>query len=285
VSKLTKQETQGLAIDLKQQLEQITRHCVEKIKNDEIEYAQNDFSDYNPYVVFHGNSDAPIFIFPPGDGGAESYFNNLVPFLDKKHLVLFNNFYWYLSEKFGASAIKHYTYEKLALEYIAIMKTIQPTGPYNLLGWSFGGVLAFEVARQLCSHGDHLHKLVMIDSYFDKKNVIKKLRQKHRDIHGFEKNINDMYCPKNTIFNDEAMITLYKATQVSTLSKSNIPKDAGIFKGEMLINEFYVNKTKDNCISSVLKKNCVKVEPIEVSHYDWILSSEVIKKIADELLA
>ena len=32
-----------------------------------------------------------IFIFPPGDGGAESYLNNIVPYLKERKLILFNN--------------------------------------------------------------------------------------------------------------------------------------------------------------------------------------------------
>ena len=41
------------------------------------------------------NESAPtLFMLPPGEGGAESYFNNLVPLLEAYfNLVLFNNIY------------------------------------------------------------------------------------------------------------------------------------------------------------------------------------------------
>ncbi|WP_370671182.1 thioesterase domain-containing protein, partial [Pseudoalteromonas luteoviolacea] len=29
------------------------------------------------------------------------------------------------------------------------MKAVQATGPYHLIGYSFGGVIAFEMAKQL----------------------------------------------------------------------------------------------------------------------------------------
>jgi thioesterase domain-containing protein/acyl carrier protein len=33
--------------------------------------------------------------------------------------------------------------------YLAAIRTVQPAGPYHLAGWSFGGVVAFEMARRL----------------------------------------------------------------------------------------------------------------------------------------
>ena len=66
----------------------------------------SDFNDFEPYVIF--NDSPPIesnklFIFPPGDGGAESYVNNIVQGLKESDnkLILFNNYYDYLSKKFG----------------------------------------------------------------------------------------------------------------------------------------------------------------------------------------
>ena len=65
----------------------------------------------------------------------------------------------------------HITYEKLAQDYICYIKSIQPEGPYSLFGWSFGGVLAFEIARQLTNTGNIVKKLVMIDPFFNYKKA------------------------------------------------------------------------------------------------------------------
>lgn len=46
--------------------------------------------------------------------------------------------------------------EELAARYIGEIKMIQPTGPYLLGGASFGGVTAFEMARQLQAQGEEL---------------------------------------------------------------------------------------------------------------------------------
>lgn len=40
---------------------------------------------------------------------------------------------------------------ELAALYVAAIRQIQPTGPYNIGGWSFGGFIAFEMARQIAA--------------------------------------------------------------------------------------------------------------------------------------
>ncbi|UVL75985.1 amino acid adenylation domain-containing protein [Pseudomonas putida] len=57
------------------------------------------------------------------------------------------------------------TLECLARYQIAQMRTVQPQGPYRLAGWSFGGVLAFEMASQLLGMDEAVEFLGLIDSY------------------------------------------------------------------------------------------------------------------------
>jgi amino acid adenylation domain-containing protein len=44
------------------------------------------------------------------------------------------------------------------------IRLVQPEGPYLLAGWSYGGVLAFEAARQLVAAGESVEFLGMIDA-------------------------------------------------------------------------------------------------------------------------
>src|ERR1700722_11792709 len=46
------------------------------------------------------------------------------------------------------------TVEAMTDEYLAAVKARQPEGPYFLCGYSFGGLLAFELARRLSDRGD-----------------------------------------------------------------------------------------------------------------------------------
>ena len=52
----------------------------------------------------------------------------------------------------------------MAQRYIAEMQAVQKTGPYHLVGYSFGGTVAYEMARQLLSAGEEVRGLYLIDS-------------------------------------------------------------------------------------------------------------------------
>ncbi|WP_438943990.1 amino acid adenylation domain-containing protein [Nocardia blacklockiae] len=55
----------------------------------------------------------------------------------------------------------------MALRYVEEIRRIQPDGPYHLLGWSLGGVLAHEIATMLQADGARVATLVMLDSRLD----------------------------------------------------------------------------------------------------------------------
>ncbi|MFE3346968.1 non-ribosomal peptide synthase/polyketide synthase [Rhodococcus sp. NPDC059179] len=53
----------------------------------------------------------------------------------------------------------------LAERYVDEMRSVQPEGPYRLLGWSLGGVLAHEMAVRLQADGHRVELLAMLDSF------------------------------------------------------------------------------------------------------------------------
>jgi amino acid adenylation domain-containing protein len=55
--------------------------------------------------------------------------------------------------------------EDMAFHYIQSLQSIQPQGPYQIGGWSFGGVVAFEMAQQLYQQGHEVALLALIDCY------------------------------------------------------------------------------------------------------------------------
>jgi amino acid adenylation domain-containing protein len=54
--------------------------------------------------------------------------------------------------------------EDMATYYIEALRTVQPRGPYFLGGWSFGGLVAFEMAQQLQSSGHEVALLALLDT-------------------------------------------------------------------------------------------------------------------------
>ena len=57
------------------------------------------------------------------------------------------------------------SYEALGASYAQIIRQALPSGPYRLAGWSAGGVLAYEVARQLARSGDSVEFVGLIDTW------------------------------------------------------------------------------------------------------------------------
>jgi len=61
--------------------------------------------------------------------------------------------------------------ESLAEDYIRIIRTHQAAGPYRILGYSFSGIIAYEVARQLRAAGETVEFLALIDSHLPEWNA------------------------------------------------------------------------------------------------------------------
>jgi amino acid adenylation domain-containing protein/non-ribosomal peptide synthase protein (TIGR01720 family) len=58
----------------------------------------------------------------------------------------------------------HDSIEEMAGCYLAAMRQTQPQGPYCLAGWSFGGLVALEMAQQLQAAGEEVGLLVILDT-------------------------------------------------------------------------------------------------------------------------
>jgi thioesterase domain-containing protein len=57
------------------------------------------------------------------------------------------------------------TVEGMATRLVRMIREVQRSGPYRVAGWSFGGVLAYEVAAQLIGQDETVEFVGMLDSY------------------------------------------------------------------------------------------------------------------------
>ena len=57
----------------------------------------------------------------------------------------------------------------MASVYVEQMRAVQPSGPYALVGYSFGGLVAFEIAQQLIAAGEKIELLCLLDTYVDER--------------------------------------------------------------------------------------------------------------------
>ncbi|MCF5736479.1 syringopeptin non-ribosomal peptide synthetase SypC, partial [Pseudomonas syringae] len=57
------------------------------------------------------------------------------------------------------------TMECLATRLLSAMRSVQPHGPYRLAGWSFGGLMAYEIAIQLEGMDEEVEFIGLLDTY------------------------------------------------------------------------------------------------------------------------
>lgn len=101
----------------------------------------------------------PLFLFTGVDGAIDYRYYNLVRYLDPDQPV-----YAVLSQALLGEPWVLTRIEALAAYYLEQIRMILPKGPYHFLGYSFGGYVAFEAARQLASRGELVGMLGMIDT-------------------------------------------------------------------------------------------------------------------------
>ncbi|RYZ40223.1 MAG: amino acid adenylation domain-containing protein [Myxococcaceae bacterium] len=74
-------------------------------------------------------------------------------------------FYGLQSRGLDGASPPQRTLEAMATDYVRALREVQPAGPYHLGGWSLGGVIAYEMTRQLRDAGEEVALLALIDSY------------------------------------------------------------------------------------------------------------------------
>ena len=110
-------------------------------------------------VLLHGspNSDGPkLFLLPDGSGSPSSYIGlpSLSPTL---------NIYAIQSPFVKHPSEFTCNVKTICDSFLDAIKTIQPSGPYLLGGFSFGALYAYEVMRSLLDQGQVIDQLVLID--------------------------------------------------------------------------------------------------------------------------
>ncbi|MFJ1749547.1 amino acid adenylation domain-containing protein [Streptomyces sp. NPDC088116] len=102
---------------------------------------------------------APVFCFHAG-GGLSWRYTGLLPHLPHAHPV-----YGLQARAFSTPGYRPGGIEEIAADFVARIRSVRPTGPYHLLGWSFGGLVAHAVATRLQASGDEVGLLAVLDSY------------------------------------------------------------------------------------------------------------------------
>lgn len=113
--------------------------------------------EFDPIVALRASGSAPpLFLVHPIGG-------NVLCYLDLvKHLPVDQPVYALQAAGAEPGATPLRTMKDLAASYIDAIRRVRPCGPYHIGGWSFGGYVAVEMARQL--DGRDLARLVVLDT-------------------------------------------------------------------------------------------------------------------------
>ncbi|SIS53454.1 Acyl transferase domain-containing protein [Roseivivax lentus] len=96
--------------------------------------------------------------------------------LNLRHLALLMGrdrpFYGLQAKGLYGDEEPHRSIGEAARDYIAELKQVQPDGPYHLGGFSGGGIIAFEMARQLTALGDTVALVALLDTPLPQKRPL-----------------------------------------------------------------------------------------------------------------
>ncbi len=117
--------------------------------------------------------------------------------------------YWLHHGQDARRTIYH-TVEEIAADHLKEIRNVQAHGPYCLGGFSFGGMVAFEIAQQLLQQGEDIALLALFDpTLVDKFSSVEKQKTKKN-----VRKLSHKFKLKNNVF--------YKLGRASQVIKANL---------------------------------------------------------------
>ncbi len=109
-------------------------------------------------IAVHGSGSKPPLFCASGKGGSVIYFRALASLLGKDQP------FYGITHHGVSPELRPTTVSALAACYIDAIRDVQPDGPYYLAGYSAGGFVAWEIARQLRRTGDEVAFVGLLDT-------------------------------------------------------------------------------------------------------------------------
>lgn len=77
--------------------------------------------------------------------------------------------------RYAPGTVGDLTMEGIASRYVEQIRAVQPGGPYHVAGFCFGGVVAFEVARQLEAAGETVALVGVLDGFLPSARTMRRI--------------------------------------------------------------------------------------------------------------
>jgi thioesterase domain-containing protein/acyl carrier protein len=114
---------------------------------------------YAPLVLLKAGAGSPPVFIIPGVGG------NVVEILPMARRMAYPGAVIGIRARgLARGEMPHSSVEAMAADYLREIKARQPNGPYCLCGYSFGGLVAFEIARRLSESGNEVGFVGLFDT-------------------------------------------------------------------------------------------------------------------------
>jgi aspartate racemase len=219
-------------------------------------------SDHGNYTISdYFGPDQPVYgFFHPGSNGEKIIFKNI---------------------------------KEMATTYLNQILSLRPSGPYYLSGFSFGGVLAFEMAVQLQKSGHEVPFLVLIDAfsplarepikwngnYFRliKGNILSPVKMK------IELHVKLSICKIYFLFNQPVPVKwrqFYRWETYGMLSQKYNPEK---FKGEILLFKTLKNPSSYEYLGWETLVDDIKMFPLEAGHLTIFKNKKSVDVLQTEL--
>ena len=116
--------------------------------------------DWSTLVRIQGGGSRPPFFCVHGFGGGVLGYAELARLVGPDQ-----PFYGLVARGINGREEPDARIEDMAAHYVRAVRTLQPEGPYYLGGYCYGGVVAFEMARQLRAQGQQVALLAVLEGY------------------------------------------------------------------------------------------------------------------------
>ncbi len=235
--------------------------------------------NHSLHHICHNKNGPLLFLIHPATGLGHVY-HELKSYLDEF------DFYALSNDRFGEHENSYKSIEEMANSYIQIMQRHCPNGPYIIGGFCMGGVVAFEMCKQLQNiHNMNHNALILIDSFMLKnigseaeRNLYNKEQLKLRNL------------PENSPFGQKIIYELnHNQELVIKYRQENFKTPCLFIECEDMIpeelqnNNFFKLKNENlgwnlSCESNILIKKGIKA-----FHKTLFVDKIAIKVLSDEI--